>query len=148
MQIRHATLFDIPWLLEQLWSFNEFVNTKKSLIPLEEGRATDMLAYLIQDGYFVIAETVGGMSVGFLAAMRNPHLFNPEIIVMTELFWWVMPEFRGTSAGASLMAEYLKYGKAHADWVIVALEANSPVNPESLEKRGFKLKEHSYLLEV
>lgn len=148
MQTRFATLHDIPWLLEQLWAFNEFVNTKKSLIPVEEGRATDMVAYLIQEHYFIIAETTGGLSVGFLAATRAPHLFNPDIMVMTELFWWVIPEFRGTSAGATLIAEYIKYGKDHADWVTIALEHNSPLKPESLTKRGFTLKETSYLLEV
>ena len=31
-------------------------------------------------------------------------------MVLTELFWWVTPEHRGSSAGARLLEEFLAFG--------------------------------------
>lgn len=148
MQTRHATLNDLPFILEQLWAFNDFCNTKHSLIPIEEGKATEIVAGLIQNAYFIVIETYGGKTIGFICGVLHPHMLNPEIMVLTELFWWVMPEARGTMAGAQLFIEFEAYGRRHANWIIMTLEHNSPVNPESLEKRDFHLKERNYLLEV
>lgn len=148
MQTRLATLDDLPFILEQLWDFNEFCNTKHSLIPLEEGKATEIVAHLIKETFFMMVETYTGKTVGFICGVLTPHLLNPELKVFTELFWWVMPEARGTHAGAHLFIEFEAYGRRHAQWIIMTLENNSPVHPESLEKRGFILKERNYLLEV
>lgn len=148
MQTRPANLDDLPWLLDQLWAFDVFCNTKHSLIPMQEGSATLIVANLIETAYFQIVETTVGKSVGFICGVLTPHMLNPDIVVLTELFWWVMPEYRGSHAGSRLFIEFEQYGKKHADWVIMTLEENSPVRPESLEKRGFRLKERNYLLEV
>lgn len=148
MQTRYATLLDIPFLLEQLWSFDDFCGTKHSLISPVEGEATEVLAQLITNSFFKIVETEKGRMVGFICGILTPHILNPKLNVFTELFWWVMEEARGTAAGALLLLEFVEFGKNHAQWTIMTLEEHSPVKPESLEKRGFKLKERNYLLEV
>lgn len=77
-----------------------------------------------------------------------PHVFNPQIKVLSECFWWVKPEYRGSRAGALLFKNYVEWGKANVDWVTMTLEAHSPVRPEALIKRGFRLQETTFLLEV
>jgi hypothetical protein len=86
--------------------------------------------------------------VGLIAGFVTPHFFNPEIRVLAEMFWWVDVEFRNTSAGSRLFAEFLNWGKENADWVTMVLEHNSPVREETLLKRGFRLQERSYVYEV
>ena len=47
-----------------------------------------------------------------------------------------------------LLKKYIEFGKKVANWIIMTLEDASPVKDESLLKRGFKLKERSFFLEV
>jgi hypothetical protein len=60
----------------------------------------------------------------------------------------VSPEHRGGSAGARLFKHFMKYGEDNADWIVMTLEAASPIDPKSLHAYGFKEYERSYLLEV
>jgi hypothetical protein len=147
VSVRLANTDDIPWLVGECREFSKFFNTKKSLFPEHDTHAWDTLHTLIQGHPFFVAER-DYMRIGFIAGALQPHAFNPDITVLTEIFWWVTEGARGTRAGAMLFHEFLKYGKAHADWIIMTLEAHSPVRPDALERRGFHLHESSYLLEV
>lgn len=147
MLTRPASLRDLPWLLEQLWAFDEFCGTKYSLIPKEEGSATTLLANLIGGTFFRVAEKQD-KQVGFICGVLQPHYLNTKIITFTELFWWVLPEFRNGRAGIMLFEEFREFGIQHAHWIVVNLEYESPVKSESLLKRGFRLKERTFLLEV
>ncbi len=145
--IRLATVDDIPWLIQELRKFSEFFGTRKSLFPTDDNEASYLLERLVESQPFVIAENgVGPM--GFMAGALEPHLFNAEIMTLTELFWWVTPEHRQSRAGAILFNWFIDLGNKHADWIVMTLEADSPVNPRTLGRRGFRLHERSYLLEV
>lgn len=147
--IRRADPTDIPWLLDQLRAFDRFFGSKHSLFP-GEGEARAVLTALITDHCFFIAQN--DVRTGFIAGTIGPHPFNPKVTVLTELFWWVVPAHRGSTAGARLLHEFEEYGRRHADWVIMTLEeqtiALNLIDPVSLERRGFKPKERSYLLEI
>lgn len=149
--IRPATLNDIPWLLEQLRDFDRFFGTKHSLLPGRD-EAVAILTALITEHVFLVAEKEGGPRVGFIAGSIGPHAFRSALTVLTELFWWVAPPFRGTSAGAQLLLEFEEIGRRRADWVVMSLEertiAEGLVDPTSLERRGYRPQERSYLLEV
>jgi hypothetical protein len=93
-----------------------------------------------------IAERDG--PVGFVSGMLAAHPYNPALTVLTEMFWWVAPEARGSRAGLLLLDAFLAYGERNADWIIFTLEHHSPVNERTLTKRGFHLHERSYLYEV
>jgi len=47
----------------------------------------------------------GGEIVGISGAMTFPLYFAPTIKIAQELFWWIEPEARGTSAGKQMMFE-------------------------------------------
>lgn len=143
--VRPATLEDIPWLLEQLAAFDQFFGSSRSLFPSIE-YAESTLALLITEHLFLVAESNGPL--GFIAGMVVPHTLNPAITVLSELFWWVAPQHRGSRAGLLLLNAYVAAGKQRAHWVTMTLEADSPVAPRCLEQRGFRLKETTYLLEV
>ena len=149
--VRPATPADVPWILAELRAFDRFFGAVHSLVPADPAYATTQLHGLIRDHLFLVAVRNAedeATPVGFIAGLLGPHFFNPGLQVLTELFWWVPVAERGSRAGAHLLSAYLAYGRAHADWVHMTLEEHSPVNPETLERRGFRRTERHYLLEV
>lgn len=151
--IRRAERLDLKWLLGQLRDFDVFFGAGRSLMPRDESHATALLQELIAQHVFYVAidggqNDVAGFGVGFIAGHLAPHAFNPDIRTLTELFWWVEPASRHSRAGSLLLDAYVADGKRRADWVLMTLEHDSPVNDRVLLKRGFRPKERSYLLEV
>lgn len=161
--VRAASPGDIPWLVGQLREFDLFFGAGRSLFP-GDARACEILAGLIADHLFLVAESVDGprplvgsnvdthvtfaTPVGFIAGHVGEHPFG-GFKVLTELFWWVEPPSRGTRAGAMLLDKYIEIGRQLcADWILMTLEHDSPVSDRMLLKRGFRPKERSYLLEV
>lgn len=144
---RKATLEDIPWLMVELEKFAKFFGTHLSLFNPETAPAG--LTDLISNHVFLVAQrNTDGERLGFVAGLLSPHFMNPEIIQLTELFWWVPEEYRRTGAGHLLFEEFVKVGVVEADWVNFTLEHHSPVKDEFLLKRGFKPQERSFILEV
>lgn len=103
---------------------------------------------MINSHVILISENERGESTGFIGGVFTQHVFNPEIRVLSESFWWVAPEYRGTRAGLLLLNEFVAFGKANAHWVSVGIEEKSPIHERCLTKRGFKVLEKNYLLEV
>lgn len=144
--VRPAEGEDIPWLLDQLRAFDEFVQAGYNLFPdLETARAK--VDELVSTQPFFVSESDGELT-GFICGYINYHFLNPALLVLTELFWWVIPEHRGTRAGALLYDAFMDVGMKEAHWIIMTLESNSPVKAETLTRRGFRHQETSYLMEV
>lgn len=149
MQIRQAVSADVPWLLQELAAFDRFYAAKHSLVPPDPAVAAATVAGLIAEHPFFIAiDDATNVPIGFIAGALVPHLFHPELRTLAELLWWVVPERRGSSAGGRLLAHFEAYGRAHADWIVLTLDVNSPIHPATLERRGFSPHERSFLLEV
>jgi hypothetical protein len=146
VSIRPARPADIPWLIVQLREFSKFNDVKYEVFG-DEGYAAQKLVEMMERHYFSVAER-GNELLGFLAGYYVPHPFNPQIITLVEMFWWVASEHRCSRAGLMLLDDYVAWGKRHANWITFALQSNSPVNPKTLLKRGFIEQERSYLLEV
>ncbi len=145
--VRRATIEDISWLLTQLTHFSRFFGSKRELcgnLPYAEG----FLHQLVEKHLLLIADGEGVGQVGFVAGLVTPHPFNPDISLLAETFWWVSEEHRGSRAGLMLLDAFTDWGKKNVNWLTFGLEEISPVSDRCLTKRGFKLRERSYLLEV
>lgn len=138
---------DLDWLIGQLKQFSNFFDTRKNLFPSED-HARQGISNLVNNHVCFIADQTDVGPIGFIAGLIGPHLFNPKIRMLTELFWWVDEQFRGGRAGLMLLNHFTDWGKKHCDWIVMSIETHSPVNTKCLSKRGFKLKEQSYLMEV
>lgn len=153
--VRRAIEGDIPWMLDELKKFSDFFGTR---IPLfDPNTAKGTLSQILENHVVFVAvreqEALGtGVSVflpiGFIAGAQVSHPLNPAIRVFAELLWWVQEEFRGSRAGAMLLEQFTAYGREHADWITMTLEAKSPVNPAVLERKGFRHQESSFVMEV
>lgn len=147
IQVRRATFDDIPYLMDELKKFAQFYASKHSLFPSEE-YGHSAIHSIIKHHFMLVAENADAKPIGFIGGMITPHMFNPNIKVFNELFWWVQEEHRKSRAGSMLLEAYIAWGKENADWLLFTLEENSPVNDRCLTNRGFKLKERNYVLEV
>ena len=144
--VRRGKPEDVPWILSQLKIFSPLYGTKRSLFG-DEDYAREGLLRTMESHLLLVAER-GETLMGFVAGMVSPHLYNPAIRILCELFWWVAEEYRKTRAGYLLMREYMTWGKSNVDWMTFCLMENSPVKDGTLRRLGFKPTETSYLMEV
>ncbi len=147
MNTRRATLEDIPWMIEQLMALNECYGSSHSLFP-DEDAATGILQEIIGTQPVVIAELVDGTPVGFIAGAIHNHPYNPDLIVLSEMFWWVVEKYRGSKASLLLLNEFIAIGERSAHWTIMTVTSETKVDPAHLYSRGFRFKETSYLREA
>lgn len=145
MTVRRAEFNDVGWLIEQVRAFEKFAGYKRPLFL--EADAHRQFGVLIEHQLVLIA-TNGAERLGFIAGVFTKHHFNANLTVLAELLWWVQPEHRGSRAVVMLLREFERIGREKADWVVFSLEHNSPFRDEHLTKRGFRMMEKSYLLEV
>lgn len=145
ISVREAELSDIDWILPELKAFAEFYASQHNLFSDDDGYNRKTISQLIENHYFMVS-CESDKSTGFIAGLISQHLFNPKIKTLTELFWWVKPDFRRSNAGSMLLDDFVKFGESY-DWVIMTLEHNSPVKSESILKRGFVYKEQSFIKE-
>ena len=143
--VRPAVIEDMPWLLTELAAMDEFFGSARSLFPDVE-QAERIVTLLIENHPFFVASDVNG-PVGFIAGVLAPHFLNSDILQLTELFWWVTMEARGSRAAAVLFSALDEFGRKHAHWGVMALNDHTPIEPKSLEKRGYRFREASYLKE-
>lgn len=142
--IRRATHDDVPWLVRELRAFATWNGLR---LFGDEAHAEALLGSLI-DTQFVAIAMQDDEPVGLIAGTAGPHPFNPDRVMATELWWWVTPPARGSSAGARLLNAFDEWANEHADLVSFTLEADSPVNPRTLERRGYRLMEYQFVREV
>lgn len=146
--IRKAKFSDVDWLLRHLKDFSDFYGSKHTLFP-RQLEATKKILELIENHVALIYETESGEMAGFIVGTLTEHPFNSDVILLTELFWYVLKEHRGTKAAKELINRFTEIGKEKADWVIFgSVVGKTNVNPRSLARMGYRLNELCYLLEV
>lgn len=140
--VRPAEGEDIPWMMDQLKAFDSFADFPLPLFPDTE-QASGFLDNLIATQPVFVSEKEGELT-GFIAGFIHPHMYNPSLTVLTELLWWVAPDHRGGRSGALLFQAFEDLGNREADVVIMTIEHSSPVNPLTLQKRGYNPCEYSF----
>jgi hypothetical protein len=104
----------------------------------------NMTAMVMEQGTVFIVKK-DGVNTGAIAGCVTQSLYNPDIKVCTELFWYVLPEYRNTRTGLLLLNALVKRGDEVADETIFSLLAGSIVNDKSLEKKGFVFSESGFI---
>ncbi len=144
--IRSATPDDLGWLIDQTKAFAEFNKTKFLSFPNEEYARAKLLEMM--ERHFMRLAVRGDERLGFIAAWWVQHPYNPDVILMSETFWWVAEEHRHGRAGIMLLDEFVAFSKGRAHCATFSLLENSPVNERVLLKRGFRKHETAYILEL
>lgn len=145
--VRRAVPGDLDWLVSQLREFDRSLGNRRSLIE-DEKEARQKLVE-ISDSHVLFVAHKEGERLGFIGGVLSRHPLNSKIRLLAELFWWVVPEHRGSSSAAyRLLDAFERIGRRVADWVVLSVEHDSALRDKHLTERGFRQIERAYLLEV
>lgn len=144
--MRRATVEDVPWLLDELREFAAHYPITNVALFGSDAHAEGLLLALIGGQYVAIAHR-GDERMGLIAGGLARHPYNPDLLVASELWWWVTPAHRGTRAGYALLAAFQRWARhAGADLVTMTLASNSQVRPNALERLGYRETERAFTL--
>ncbi len=144
---RKATIKDINWIVSVL-AKDMFSLLGEEELPDYEYLKETFLPILINTGICIIAEQ-DNIQIGCIGGLTHPILYNPNKKSLTELFWWVREESRGTSVGAKLLLLFEGAGlDIKVDYINMSIMPNTVLNKDSLIKRGYIHKESSYVRKI
>lgn len=105
------------------------------------------MALKSMDDELCLVYEIDGTAQGFICGIKGCLLANADIIVGTELAWWVNPEYRSSGAGLKLLAgiERLAKDAGIKYWNMLYMESSMPDQVKRIyENRGYKMTENSY----
>jgi hypothetical protein len=145
LTIRHAVRGDIGWILPRLNNLSDrYGHGSKPLFF--RCYAENALQDLFGKHCCLVAENGDGGGVGVVGGFVADHPMNPNISVLSELFWHVDEKDR--RAAILLLDSFVSWGKSKGvDWISFTLMASSPAGRKALERRGFRLAETTFILE-
>jgi len=145
--VRVACEGDISWLLSQIAKLDASVPHKYSLMPESLPVRMRILRNLVANHPFFVAEK-SEERLGFVTGIVSPHVLNPELLVCYEALWYVSPRYRKTRAAVMLLDRFTEWCRENVDWVFFSLHWTTEVSGRHLEKRGYRLSESQFLMEV
>jgi|SRR6185369_325976 len=86
----------------------------------------------------------GDIPVGALGAIKVPNVYNPNLEMLAEMFWYVLPEYRKSKAGLLLLNAYSDKAEELGVEATMSLLPSSNIQDKTLAKRGFNLGEYAY----
>lgn len=106
MIIRKANRYDVKVIIKMLNQYKrssgiDFIRTAS------EDHVEIMLDEIICGKGFVLLACKEGIEVGLLVAAIMPSAWSPRHNILTEMAYWVDPEYRGGTAGYRLLREYI-----------------------------------------
>lgn len=130
-----------------------FVGTAGVNMLVDEYKRPELLDYatLYGLGSKMMGEGTGfvvkadGEPVGAIGALLVPNIFNPKYKTLAEIFWYVLPDYRDTRAGAMVLNAFDKRAGELADAATLSLLSSSKVNIQTLAKRGYMLQELGFV---
>ena len=103
----------------------------------------------------LIDNILAGMGIGYIEEDKGlilgiivPTTWNPNVLMLHELAWYVKPEFRNTPIGYRLLKKYIEYGNELKDSgrIKMFLMGRFDSSPNiKYEKFGFKKLEESWV---
>ena len=147
MKVLEANVNDLGWIVDELKCFSDEYGGS---VPMFSNReyAQETIQKYIESHVVFIAKKKNGLKCGFICGFLSEHIYNPDIIVLAENFWWVPKQYRGSRAGLLLLNRFIEFGKNFCDQIVFGIEAKCPINEDALTKRGFKLHERNYIMEI
>lgn len=143
--VRRAEFRDVPWMVEKFEQHAKEYPSKISLFNKQHA------AEAVMDGmvnHLVLVAERDKELLGYVAGWISRHFYNPDIKVLTQALWYVVPGLRGGKAAVALLDEFQKFGEEHCHWIWLNLPITTKINPSSFEKRGFKMTEELFLKEI
>lgn len=143
MRIRNVQDDDAGFAMECAKDFVEYYPVD---LAWNEDHMYDFLSNIATNGVFLIAEGEDGERLGGILGFITPHFYDPSMIMLTELAWWVAPEHRNGTVGLKLFKEFEKAGKERGCSAIsMTSTVHTPELPKYFEKKGYSHVESNYV---
>jgi len=112
MNIRPARIEDYPRMLEMLVNYGNSapVECLRDADTGSEKRIFNIFASIAQQGCLLLAVDEHDVPQGMLIAKIEPNTWAPYVNFLTELVFWVEPEYRRSGMGGALIEAYTIFG--------------------------------------
>lgn len=145
--IRLANKFDTDHIIRMLKSYRSATPWKRMALCDNESYIRTMLNHIFAGKGVVFLSEREAEPVGMLIAIKNSNIWDPSLLVMNELCYWVDPEHRGGSSGYRLLAAYKEYcDDLKQQGAIEAYTVSKMVNSPDLDygRFGFEKLEETW----
>lgn len=144
MHVRHATLEDVPGIVEMSAKFYA-TTTYAQWAEFNPETVHDLASNLTENHVMLVAED-GGQLVGMVGLFAAPFMFNADTMAAYEVVWWVDPGAQGQGAGKALLAaiEPACLAKSCQAIQMVHLSTSPPQAAAIYERMGYGHTESSY----
>ena len=99
--------------------------------------------FLVEKDKVVFYVVQDNLPIGFLAGAAVPFMLGLDTVA-TEFAWWVHPDFRLNGVGSLLIEAFENWAK-EVGCSMISLSSMDEATGEVYIKRGYSLKEHTYL---
>jgi N-acetylglutamate synthase-like GNAT family acetyltransferase len=139
MKIRLANKFDIPQLIEMLRHYRDSGVIKGLTVENEETALKILTAIIVGMGVAFVSEKDKKLT-GMLLAVKSPFMWDANKLIMSEIAYWVEPEYRGSTAGYRLLAKYVEHCDKLKDDGVIVNYTMSQMAGQDLDYTRFGLK--------
>jgi GNAT superfamily N-acetyltransferase len=105
--IRQATKYDMSEVIGMMKKFRA-ESPIRELMDVED---EDYWRQMLNDIFAGRGKVFIEEGKGLLLCMVLPSIWSPQILVLQELAWYVLPEYRNTTTGYRLVKAYLNYAE-------------------------------------
>ena len=148
MKVRNARIKDYEDIKRLMIDFANNNPVEDLQLPnYSDKHVNRLLDHLTKEGLALVCETEGRV-IGMLLASIQGDIWLPHIKRMTEIAWWVETEYRGTTAGARLLHEYISIGKKLTDNKIISsftLTTLASTPDLKLQERGWESIDYNWV---
>ena len=149
MKVRSATKFDVPQIFDLLRHYRD-AGSVSGIAGVENIKSEEtpkkIMAYILAGAGIALVTEIDGHIHGMLLAVKSPQMWDHTKYIMNEICLWVDPEYRGTTAGYRLIAEYVQRCDDLVDDGHITNYTISQMNGQTLkyERFGFKKVEETW----
>ena len=144
MQVRNATLDDVPAIVEMSRKF--YATTTYSGWADFNADTVHALASGLAEHHVMLVADDGQKLVGMVGLFVAPFMFNGDVTAAYEVVWWVDPDEQGQGAGKALLAAIEPACRAKGCKAIqmVHLSTSPPQAAAIYERVGYRHTESSF----
>ena len=142
MQIHNATIEDYNRVIAMVSKY-AYDSPYKDKVNFEALEVLVKGFLLEKDKVVFYVHDENGFPLGFLAGAALPFILGLDTVA-TEFAWWVHPDFRLNGVGTLLIEAFENWAK-EVGCSMISLSSMDEKTGEVYVKRGYSLKEHTYL---
>jgi len=141
--IKEMTIEDIPRLAEMAREFHKYAIADKGL-GFSPSDFIKYSTFLMESPVAnILMLGIEGKTVGTIAGIIAPWFMNFSQLILTELWWWVDPEYRKGNLAFGLLDALTEWGRYRGatTFIMVSIGAER----EGAVKRYYKRKGFAYM---